>query len=143
MVYLYSYIFTKHISFSHLTNNSTKVGVPGLSDYCASKFAAVGFDESIRFVSMWALSFVRQHLKNFVNFISGMLMYTNQQIWTAQTWKKWCSYYLRLPVFHRYRHVWGCQDKVCTFLCSFLGYAFCLYLFSAALLFSSRSSLFL
>eukprot|EP01147_Barroeca_monosierra_P009314 gene9314-1581_t len=32
-----------------VASSAGKVGVPGLSDYCASKFAAVGFDESIRF----------------------------------------------------------------------------------------------
>lgn len=38
-----------HGHIVNIASSAGLVGVTGLADYCASKFAAVGFDESLRF----------------------------------------------------------------------------------------------
>lgn len=42
-------IAANHGHIVTIASSAGLLGVPGLSDYCASKHAAVGFDESVRF----------------------------------------------------------------------------------------------
>lgn len=105
-----------------------KVGVNKLIDYCSSKFAAVGFDESLRaelmvsFTTSFATVILLDYIEinwsfnNLVNLFfsvkSIFLVFICHELYNSGEQQRRRLHHAHLPVLHQHRNVWWSQIKV-------------------------------